>query len=404
MTLAGPARSVDKDELKREIVAVCAHYLGPAASRSGRRYVWVCPGCAKKKFEATEAKGGVAGCWNAACAVPTSTDAIGLVAHFEGLDPSRDFREVLQRGAALLGLTPDPDAQGRPAKPRAARPQPPDQEPSTDPGLLDRVYGRLLELCPTSPQALRFWESRGVSPETVEWGAFGETTPAGTRAAVACLEKEFGREELTRTPGFFVNRKENLSFTLYGDYALIPYHDRDGRVTTIEGRALTEEQVRRTDKYISLRDSGSHLYVFPLFAAEDLEAFTEGPICAIVAAQAGLRVGSIKGIRCHRDARTGGPLPELAGAVFGGRCVPYIPDSDDPPKPEVVAEAPKAACSLTLPHEGRPALVTLPRGMDLDEWLLSMPEASRRSAFRNLLAAAAPVRNPKGEPDGEPEG
>ena len=386
---------LDKEAVKLAIIDVCAHYLGPASRRSGSRFVWPCRGCGKPKFEATERKGGVAGCFNADCPVPTSTDAIGVIAFFEDLDPARDFRRILERGREILG---HPDAG--PALRRAA-PEAGQRKPPPDPDLLDAVYGRLLALCPVTGRALAFWEARGVTRETAEWGRFGSVTPARARAANARLEEEFGRRDLLSVPGFFENRAGNVSFTLTGDYALIPYHDREGRVTTLEGRSMTQTQERRTSKYVSLRDSGSHLYVFPGFTPDDLEAFTEGPIGAIVAAQEGIRVGSIKGIRCHRDP-DGGPLPELAGANFEGRTIPYIPDSDDPPKQDVLEEAPRAARSLTVGQGGRPALAILPRGMDLDEWLLSLPREGRRRAFVELLRGARELGATKEEEKGPP--
>jgi hypothetical protein len=85
---------------------------------------------------------------------------------------------------------------------------------------------------------------------------------------------------------------------------------------------------------------------------------------AIVAARFGLAIGAIKGCRSYTST-DGTPLPELVGADLGGRTVPYLPDADDPPKGDVVREAPKAARALTLPHNGGPAIGRLPKGHDL---------------------------------------
>ena len=111
-----PARPpLDKESVKLAIIDVCAHYLGPASRRSGSRFVWACRGCGKPKFEATERKGGVAGCFNADCPVPTSTDAIGVIAFFEDLDPARDFRRILERGREILGHPKAGPGRGRAA-------------------------------------------------------------------------------------------------------------------------------------------------------------------------------------------------------------------------------------------------------------------------------------------------
>jgi hypothetical protein len=377
---------LDKEAVKGAIVEICSAYAGPGRT-IGARTTWTCPACDKKKLEAMQERG-LAGCWNGACDVPTTTDAIGIIAFFEGLDPRADFARVLGRGHELLGLDAvtrrgaggEAKSRPRPANTKGA-------ESPYDPELLDATYTAIVAMCPPSRRDLAFWRRRGVLPETVRRGRFASVTPAKARAVVERLERELARKTLLSVPGFFVNGRGRLSFTLAGDYALIPYHDRERRITTLEGRAMTPEQERRPGKYVSLRGSGCHLYVFPGLPVDGIEAFTEGPIGAIVAAQEGVNVASIKGIRCHRGPG-GGPLPELSGARFGSRMVPYIPDADDPPKPDVLKEAPKAARNLTGPHGGVPALAHLPRGMDLDEWLLSLPEGERKRRLRALLRDA----------------
>jgi hypothetical protein len=259
---------------------------------------------------------------------------------------------------------------------------------------LDAVYGALLERSPTDAEALRLWRTRGVEKATVLAARFGATSAQAARAAVSDLGRRFGREALLSVPGFFENARGELSFTLVGRYALIPYHDRDGRIATVEGRALTRHQERATTRYVSLRDSGNHLYLFPGHDPGDLDAFCEGPVGA-VAAQEGARVAAIKGMRSYGTPE-GGPLPELEGAHFCGRVVPYVPDADyNPPgtrleaAARILAEARHharaAARVLTVPHGGAPALSHLPPGHDLDAWLVSLPKAARAPALRILL-------------------
>lgn len=377
---------LDKEAIKGAIVEICSAYAGPGQT-VGARTTWTCPACDKRKFEAAGERG-LAGCWNGACDVPTTTDAIGIIAFFEGLDPRADFARVLRRGHELLGLDII-SRRGRGGKARR-RPRPTNTkgaESPPDPELLDATYTAIVAMCPPSRHDLAFWRRRGVLPETVRRGRFASVTRAKARAVVGRLERELGRAALLSVPGFFENARGRLSFTLSGDYALIPYHDRERRITTLEGRAMTPEQERRLGKYVSLRGSGCHLYVFAGLPVDGIEAFTEGPIGAIVAAQEGVNVASIKGIRCHRGPG-GGSLPELSGADFGGRTVPYVPDADDPPKPEVLEEAPRAARNLAVPHGGVPALAHLPRGRDLDEWLLSLGEGERKPRLRALLGSA----------------
>ena len=350
----------------------------------GRRTTFRCPMCRKDKLEAHPSRE-IAGCWNANCPVPRTTDAIGLVAFFENLDEAHDFPAIVARGHEILGPLP-----GRPTR-AELKPSP----PPPDPDLLDAVYRDLLNRLPVTGRDLRrFWRGRGVLSATVERARVGSACRVRVLAALPRLEERFGRADLLSVPGFFENGRGSLSFTLAGDYALLPHHDRTGRVTTLTGRATTPRQEARPARYVSLRDSGSHLYLFPGHDPDDVVAFTEGPMGAIVAAQeTGLAVGALNGIRSYRSP-AGGPLPELAGANLGGRVVPYVPDADDPPNPDVVEEAPKAARALTEPFGGKPALADLPKGRDLDEWLLTLPagRARRRAALLSLLASARPPR------------
>lgn len=383
----------DKELVKDGLLEICAFYCGTTGRRAGRRVVFTCGSCGKPKLDALPEKN-LAGCFSGSCEVPTTTDAIGLIAFFENLELPRDFGLTLKRGYEILGLDPSADPPPRPT--RKKKPEHKTPPPTPEPGLLHAVYAAFLEHCPISERDLAYWSSRGVEPGTVLAGRFGSTTPNQTRRTVSRLSSIVGNEKLLMVPGFFLNDRGSLSFTLTGHYTLIPYHDRKGRITTLEGRAVTNEQRQRTAKYVALRDSGSHLYVFPAIRVDDLQAITEGVMGPIIAAQNGLAAASIKGIRCHRG-RDGGPLRELVGADFSGRRIPYIPDADDPPNPDVVAEAPKAARNLVAPHNGQPALAQLPSGMDLDDWILSLRPEVRTRAFAALVNGARkpPITEPQ---------
>ncbi len=374
-------RALPKEPLKQAVLDVCVFYAGPA-TRFARRAIFRCPRCKKYKLEVHPTRE-IAGCWNASCPVPRTTDAIGLVAFFEELDETLDFPRVVECGHEIL----------RPLPRGLARAEGPQPSPQHDPDLLDAVYRDLLRLLPATRRDLRrFWRRRGVFPRTVHRARAGSASRPGVLAALARLEERFGRADLLAVPGFFENARGRLSFTLTGDYALLPHHDRTGRITTFTGRATTARQEARTARYVSPRDSGSHLYVFPEQDPDGLVAFTEGPLGAIVAAQeTGLAVAALNGIRSYRSS-DGGPLPELVGTDLAGRCVPYVPDADDPPNPDVLEEAPKAARALTEPFGGRPGLAALPKGQDLDDWLLSLPRGRerRRRALLSLLASARP--------------
>jgi hypothetical protein len=478
----------DKELVKREVAAICAHYLGPAVTQ-GSRMSWRCPECGKEKLQAS-LKEGCAGCWNEECPLPTSTDAIGIIAHFEQIDPrGRGFLEVLKKGYEILGLESEPQPRKSPGPSRngsresngargarrrreearteagASRPgweagssrssaehshartavelheelitgevvddelsaqecveRPVEAyttlgtglrgpaeaytvEPKDAPAdLRDAVYSALLRMCPPMERDLRFWKSRGVGRDTVAAGRFGSITKERTRAAVRELRDRFGTEALLSVPGF--SRKPwGLAFTLTDDYALIPYIDEDSNITTIEGRYTGDDPKKlKKRKYVALYGAEPRLYVFPGFYPDQLEAFCEGPICAIVAAQHNIAVGAIKGFRNYKSpGRDGGVLPELEGVDFAGRRIPYIPDVDDPPKQEVLKAAPEAARWLVERQNGRGALIGVPEGKDLDEWLLKLPRSSRRASFTDLIARAIPLDRVLSE-NGAPEG
>ena len=270
----------------------------------------------------------------------------------------------------------------------------------TDEALRDAVYEEVLELCPLHERDIRFWRSRGLYHETIGDGRFASITAKRARYVVRVLKESFGEQTLLRVPGFRKNALGRMIFTLTGDYTLIPYLNEDSRVTTIEGR-YTGEPKKGQPKYVSLYRGGNHLYVFPRFTPDRLEAFCEGPIGAIVAAQHGIAVGAIQGFRRYKTAGSTDPLPELAGVDFRGRQIPYIPDVDDPPKPDVIAEAPSAADYLIARQNGEPALLGLPKGKDLDEWLLGMNAPDRRAGFSHLLSQGIRIRDALTSPAGE---
>jgi hypothetical protein len=391
--------------------------------------LWTCPRCGKEDKLSLQRATGAVGCWNAGCEVPDGTDVLGLIAHLEGLQTrGEDFKRVAALCYDLLGLPapapPNDGPNGASVVPatkdkesanghRDGRPlTPPDQATDSLPTLsvqqssetlrkTDRVLGRLLELCPMEQRDERFLASRGVSLATAHAGRFGSISADRAAHVVERLEREFGREVLLEVPGFREDVRHGcrLGFTLWGDFLLIPYLDHEGRVVTIEGRAVGEVP-KWAGKYTSLRNGGNHLYVFPGFRAEDLLAFVEGPLGPIVAAQEGLPVGGIQGVKRYTAAGGHAPLPELAGVDFGGRGFIYVPDADV--KPEAIADvekhAPRACEWLISRQNGIPRIATVPTmtsaiggaaPKDLDEWILAAPEAGYYGILSTLYSRSA---------------
>ncbi len=428
---SGRAR-YDRELVRGRTLELLARRLGPGKDQ-GSRLVWNCPECGKREKYSVKRAEGKGGCLVEGCRLGGYDDVFGMLAKLEGLDYHADFIAVLRRAYDVLGLDPPSEeypyrGDGAPAEAPGARaaaktsqPRPrtvpvsrrPSASPDGGPGdpaeileLASRVYERILELCPLESRDRGYLRTRGLSNETIRKGRFGTMSAPRARQVKAVLQREFGRERLLSVPGFSEDDNDGrLKFTLTGGYILIPYHDARGRVTTIEGRCIGEPS-GGVGKYVSLRSSGNHLYLFPEHKPEDLLAVCEGAMGAIVAAEFGLTVGGIQGCERFRaspspemlDGEPGDPLLELKGADFGGRTVPYIPDADHPPNPNVLRAAPKAARWLAEPQNGTAAICLLPKGADLDEWLLSLDPSETGARFAELLAAAHPPEDGEGRP------
>lgn len=429
----------DKELIRERTLDVLAHYLNAPGKDQASRVVWDCPSCNKAEKFAVKKAERKGGCLVAGCRLEGYEDVFSLVARFEDLDCRADFLQVLEKAYDALGLDPGAQNNGRSKEQKrhsgdecASRHRPGlartvslkerahgrSHAETTTPGeagaaatrgrnqsdirkLSTSAYERILELCPLESRERRYLRTRGLSYETIKRGRFGTITAARAREVKAALQREFGREALLSVPGFSANEETGrLKFTLSGDYLLIPYHDAEGCVTTIEGR-VAGKVPEGMGKYVSLRRAGNHLYVFPGHEPGSLLAVCEGAMGAMVAAESGLSVGAIQGCERYRaslspdfpDGEPGDPLLELAGADFGGRPLVYIPDADDPPNLRVLRAAPKAARCLAEPHNARPAICLLPDGMDLDEWLLNLEPYERRRCFEGLLQTASPLEN-----------
>ncbi len=426
----------DKELIRERTLDVLAYYLNAPGKDQGSRVVWDCPSCNKAEKFAVKKAERKGGCLVAGCRLEGYEDVFSLVARFEDLDCRTDFLQVLQKAYDALGLDPDALNNGQrkrqkqysreegasrrgsgsartvSLKGRARDHSHMEATTSGDAGpeaargcdqaeireLSGRAYERIMGLCPLESRDRRYLRTRGLSYETIMRGRFGTMTAARAREVKAALQRELGREALLSVPGFSEDEETGrLKFTLSGDYLLIPYHDAEGRITTIEGR-VAGKVPEGMGKYVSLRRAGNHLYVFPGHEPGSLLAVCEGAMGAIVAAEAGLSVGAIQGCERYRaslspdfpDGEPGDPLLELMGADFGGRTLVYVPDADDPPNPRVLRAAPEASRCLAEPRNARPAICLLPDGMDLDEWLLTLEPDERRCRFEELLRIAGP--------------
>lgn len=409
-------RRYDKDVVKKRAADLAAHYLGAGKREGGSRLLWRCPACEKGGKLSLRLEDNFFGCFNSGCELGGKADIITFIAYMENLHPKVDFLDVLEKAYDVLGLETERRTTGRvsgeskstPAAPSTtASPKsstPPTKEREEIFELCDSVFSRVMEISRLEGRDRKYLRKRGLSYETISEGRFGSMSHGRARYLKQVLGEEFGEDEMLRVPGFFRDsRTGKLGFTLTGEYLLIPYLDGKGRIANIEGRRVGDVE-KGMGRYVSLRNSGNHLYMFPSYASEPerVEAFTEGCFGAVIAAQSGIAVGSIQG--CKRFKATSSSsspfasrgedddsLHELSGVSFRGRSIPYIPDADDPPNEDVLNAAPEAAHHLISRQGGYATLCSLPRGLDLDDWLLSMPIEERRRSFADLLADAVPL-------------
>lgn len=392
-----------KEHITQQIVEITAHYGQGQVRKEGSRVIFRCPTCQKDKLTANpDWHGGpITGCWSYECSVPNGLNAVDFIAHMEGLDPKSQYKMVLDEGnritAAPLLEAHDRLAEKRRSKTQASSPSnvagapghdgenPSAQE--EDPTLTDSVYRRLITSCGLTPEAWRGLENRGLTKQTVLDAGIGYIRADKAQIIMKSLHDEFG-DDLARVPGFYP--KEQSATGYWCNFAgknliLFPYHDSKGLIRTVEGRLMFGEEHTKNYKYLSLTNSGSHLYVYPGMGFDNIEAFCEGLFGAILAAQDGFCVASIQGFRRYRARGGRYPLPELQGMDFAGRTIAYIPDMDSPPNPEVANEAPEAASWLIERQGGSPIIALLPSGKDLDEYLLMFQPQKRRRAFAKLI-------------------
>lgn len=416
-----------KEHINERVIEVSAHYGGAATRKEGNRYVFRCPGCSKDTLQANPdwVNGQITGCWNGHCQVPRAASAVNFIASMENLDRTHQYKEILERGAEITGAppleqqktqqqnqqespsttphngsssskssskftksdTPTTQASGGAAVNQDPSRDKKPEETTQDPELNDRVYRRLLSSAGLSPEVWEGLKDRGLDKDTILDAGISYIRAERGGDIMDALHAKFGRD-LLRVPGFYEAEKSKTG--CWSNFAgkelvLFPYHDANGLVSTIEGRVMFGKEGTVKYKYLSLTGSGSHVYVFPGMGFDNIEAFCEGLMGAIVAAQEDICVASIQGFRRYREPGGHYPLRGLRTVDFGGRAVSYIPDMDYPPNPEVAQEAPAAAEWLISKQNGSPRITLLPAGKDLDEFLLRGPTSLRRAAFDTLV-------------------
>lgn len=403
----------DKDRIKQNLVPIVESYLGPPHKTEGDRRIYCCPGCKGNAFNLNPHYNGrpIIGCFKDKCDVERVMDSLNFVAMMEQLNASRDFEEVCKRAAEIVPgcvLNEDgansnkqngsrsPQAGSKPSGMATAGGSPGGSAASYEqPRIEDfrlfrhQVLSELMKQCPLNKQAYKILYDRGLDDDTILDGRFGFFRAQNGNQVVKHLVSKF-RRPILQAPGFSQgDKKGKVRFTLLGhNWLLIPYYDAEGYLTNVEGRITPEEESQVDEKYMALKNSGSHLYVFPGMEHHKIDGICEGVFGAAVAAQHGLNIASIQGFRRYR--RSGGQdvLEELAGVDFGGEEVVFFPDVDYPPNDEVMDEAPAAAHWLIEKQNGLPKIALLPSGKDLDEYMRSLSPSQAVKGMRSLMKDA----------------
>lgn len=339
---------------------------------------------------------------------PSTVASASSLALLQSLQNGYSQNGSSQNGSTAEGSTTEEQSTGETAEDGAAEEEgSAELDPAARRELIDQVYRAMLELCPLIERDRQFWILRGVYDETMKRCGLGSLSRERCKEVLPELERRFGREALTSVPGFYVSKQGRVQTNLYDDYTLIPYYDRDGYITMVQGRVPGTPEGDKP-KYMAPVNSGLHLYVPPGYKPEGVMAFVEGAVGAIVAAQSGIPVAAITGYQHYRIAGARGeadrPLPEHERTDFGRRKILYIPDEDVKPgtKDSVQKEAPKAARALIEAHNGTPLIARLPEGYkDLDEWLLDLEPDERTLRFSELMKGAMSPEQWSGEENGE---
>lgn len=146
------------------------------------------------------------------CYWPDETNLVGAEWHAEQEDGTGFYKLWFLDAADGLGSS----------SPKAA----PSVERATS-GQIDRVYSRLLELCPMPPaEAAKLAQERGLELEQVAQLRFGRLPKAQQcQQILDRLEREFGAALLRTVPGFFKDENERLAYLAKGPGLIIPHLD-----------------------------------------------------------------------------------------------------------------------------------------------------------------------------------
>lgn len=172
---------------------------------------------------------------------PITGDAFTLIAHVNGLDVRRDFRDVIDLACDLVGVQrPERrtfDARPAPA-PRIVRVMPPPLvQVEPDDGALASVAAVLGQVAPVteSREAMDYLRSRGLAEsDAARWYAL----PVGAKRdeIVSAIVEAIGPDAWRRTG--LASESGWWASSWHGPRLVIPWRDPVGEVTCLQGRYI----------------------------------------------------------------------------------------------------------------------------------------------------------------------
>lgn len=406
------------DEIKARVDIVEVIGESVKLRRSGKNYIGFCPfhhnvhTPAFVVFPDTQT-------WRCFGACNTGGDVFHFVMKREGVTFAEALRRLAQRAGISLTATPEAEAQERErARLREAL------------AAAALFYQGLLRRADEAEPARAYLAARGLTPETVERFGLGYS-PLAWHALLDHLRRQgFTLEEL-QAAGLVVVREDGTAFDRFRGRLMIPIRDPQGHVIGFGARALGDEEPKYLNSpQTALFDKSAVLFALDLARPEirrtGVAVIVEGYFDAIMAHQAGFaNVVAAMGTSL-REAQLrllGRMLLGLSGRP-GSPSVPrlILAMDADPAGMHAVLRglaAARAAFPETTLELGPQGLIrlsgqlgvdlrvlTLPAGVDPDEWIRRDPEAWARAlaaarpviAFLlDYLAAQHPLADPKGK-------
>ncbi len=257
---------------------------------------------------------------------------------------------------------------------------------------LPKMFGALVRMSSLQKRDIDLMGRFGIPEQTAREAGISSMSKVRAEDIANKLSNSMGAEALAGLDGFGAAADGRLNLDMAGDYCLIPYRDTHGNITAIQAIPVSEDSegpcVDQERKTLVRGLPGDHLYV-PAGQPEKLEVIATSAVEALRLAACGIRAASIRKVGAYSPAAGEQVMTELVGVDFGGRKILYAPLLGNPPRQNVINDAPQAMRTLIARQNGTPALLReQPEGRPLGEFLLSQTAWERREKFELLLQGA----------------